>query len=221
MKTLVIAPHPDDELLGCGGTLLRRKAQGAAVAWLLVTGISEAQGWDAARVQRRDREIDAVRAAIGFDEIFNLRLPTTRLDELPAAEIVRQFSAVFSAFAPTEVLMPHWSDVHSDHRVVFDAGAACTKSFRYPSVRRVLAYETLSETDFGLLPHEAFAPNYFVDISGQLEAKIAALRIYESELGAPPFPRSIEAVRALVTCAARPPVSSLPRRSNYCVTAND
>jgi N-acetylglucosamine malate deacetylase 1 len=106
---------------------------------------------------------------------------------------------VFKEFAPDEVLLPHRGDVHSDHRVVFDAAAACTKWFRYPSVRRVLAYETLSETDFALPPQDAFVPNYFVDISGHLEAKIAALRIYESELGQPPFPRSVEAVRALAT----------------------
>lgn len=197
MKTLIIAPHPDDELLGCGGTLLRRKAEGAAVAWLIVTGISEAGGWDGARVARRDREIDAVRAAIGFDEVFNLRLPTMRLDEMSSTDLVGRFSEVFRAFAPSEVLLPHWGDVHSDHRIVFEAAAACTKSFRYPSVRRVLAYETLSETDFGLKPQDAFVPNYFVDISRQLDAKIAALGIYESELAPPPFPRSIEAVRAL------------------------
>jgi LmbE family N-acetylglucosaminyl deacetylase len=197
VKTLVIAPHPDDELLGCGGTLLRRKAEGGTLGWLIVTGITEAQGWDSERVQSRDREIDAVRAAVGFDEVFNLRLPTTRLDELPAGEIVEQFSRVFRQFAPEEVLLPHRGDVHSDHRVVFDAAASCTKWFRYPSVRRVMAYETLSETDFALQPQDAFVPNLFVDISAQLESKIAALRIYESELGKPPFPRSLEAVRAL------------------------
>lgn len=197
MKTLVIAPHPDDELLGCGGTLLRRKAEGAAVGWLIVTGISTDTGWTPERVRTRDAEIDAVSRAVGFDAVFNLGLPTTRLDEVPLGDLVTRMSAVFRDFAPTEVLLPNRGDAHSDHRIVFDAAVACTKWFRYPSVRRVLAYETLSETDFGLAPGEAFEPNYFVDISAHLEAKLAALRLYASELHDFPFPRSIEALRAL------------------------
>jgi N-acetylglucosamine malate deacetylase 1 len=197
VKTLVIAPHPDDELLGCGGTLIRRKAEGATLGWLIVTGISTDTGWDADKVSRRDAEIAAVTQAVGFDSVFNLRLPTTRLDEVPAGDIVAKISAVFREFEPHEVMLPHRGDAHSDHRIVFDSAAACTKWFRYPSVRRVMAYETLSETDFGLVPGESFQPNYFVDISAHLEAKLTALRIYASEMGAFPFPRSAEAVRAL------------------------
>jgi LmbE family N-acetylglucosaminyl deacetylase len=197
VKTLVIAPHPDDELLGCGGTLLRRKAEGGATGWVIVTGISTDSGWDPAKVRQRDAEIAAVNQAMGFDALFNLRLPTTRLDEVPTSELVAKLSAAFRDFAPTEVLLPNRGDAHSDHRIVFDAAAACTKWFRYPSVRRVLAYETLSETDFGLAPGETFQPNYFVDIGAHLEAKLAALKLYESELQAFPFPRSVEALRAL------------------------
>jgi len=138
-----------------------------------------------------------VKDAIGFNAMYNLRLLPTRLDELPVTSIVEKFSAVFRDFEPEEVLIPHRGDAHSDHRVVFDAAVACTKWFRYPSVRRVLAYETPSETDFGLGEGTGFMPNFFVDICAQLEAKIAALRIYESELGTFPFPRSVDAVRAI------------------------
>jgi len=197
LKTLVIAPHPDDELLGCGGTLLRRKAEGNRIAWLIVTAISTESGWDADKVRRREAELSAVRHKVGFDEVFNLGLPPARLDELSMGGIVEKIAAAFSAFEPEEVLLPHPGDAHSDHRVIFEAAAACTKWFRHPSVRRVLAYETLSETDSGLVPGAAFLPNYFVDIGDYLEPKLAALRIYESELGAFPFPRSELAVRAL------------------------
>ena len=81
--------------------------------------------------------------------------------------------------------------------MVFDAASACCKWFRYPSVRRVLAYETLSETEFGLDPDTRFHPNVFVDISAFLERKIELLQIYKSELGHFPFPRSATAVRVL------------------------
>ncbi|MBS0418961.1 MAG: PIG-L family deacetylase [Proteobacteria bacterium] len=199
LRTMVIAPHPDDELLGCGGTLLRRKAEGTELAWLIVTGISEAAGYSAEAVAARDAEIAQVAARVGFDQVFNLRLATARLDELPRADLVRRFSSAFEAFAPTEVLVPHPSDVHTDHRLVFETAAACTKWFRYPSVTRVLAYETLSETEFGLDADSYFRPNFYVDISRYLEAKLEALTIYRSELGQFPFPRSAEAVRALAS----------------------
>ena len=199
MKTLVIAPHPDDEILGCGGTLLRRRAEGAELGWLIVAGISEQAGWPAERVQQRDAEIARVAELIGFSQVFNLDLPTARLDRLPMADLIDRFSSVFKSFQPEEVFLPHPSDVHTDHRVVFDAAAACAKWFRYPSVRRVLAYETLSETEFGLDAERAFHPNYFVEISDFLERKLEAMAVYRSELGSFPFPRSIETIRALAT----------------------
>jgi len=197
MKTLIIAPHPDDEILGCGGTLLRKKFEGAELGWLIVTGISVEAGWTAERVSQRDAEITAVAEAIGFDRVFNLCLPTTQLDRLPMGSLVQQFSAVFQEFTPEEVMLPNRSDVHTDHRIVFDAAAACTKWFRYPSVRRVLAYETVSETEFGIDPACCFKPNYFVDIGRFLERKLEVLEFYRSELGQFPFPRSVEAVKAL------------------------
>jgi len=197
VKTLVVAPHPDDEILGCGGTLLRRKAEGAQLAWLLVTSVSEQAGFEAQRVAEREAELAKVAAAIGFDECFNLRLPPARLDEVPLGELVGKISDVFRTWQPEEILVPHFADAHSDHRVTFGAVAACTKWFRYPSVRRVLAYETPSETDFGLGGSEPFRPNVFVDISAHLARKLEILQIYRSELGEFPFPRSLEALRAL------------------------
>ncbi|HTE46553.1 MAG TPA: PIG-L family deacetylase [Gemmatimonadaceae bacterium] len=197
MRTLVVAPHPDDEILGCGGTLLRRKADRREIAWLIVTGMSPNEGWSAGRVRSRDAEIDRVAAIVGFDRVYNLRLPTAKLDTVPMADIVSRFSDVFNDFKPSEVFVPHRGDAHSDHRVSFDATTACTKWFRHPFVRRVLAYETPSETGFGLDQSAGFQPNVFVDVSTFLDQKIEALKVYQSELGAFPFPRSIEAVRAL------------------------
>ena len=197
MKSIVIAPHPDDEVLGVGGTLLRRKAEGAKVAWLIVTAISVQSGWSEEKVKQRADEIERITELFGFDEVFTLNFPTTQLDRVPMSDLVAGISEVFRSFKPEEVFVPHPSDVHTDHRVVFDAAASCTKWFRYPSVRRVLAYETLSETDFGLGADKGFSPNVFVDIEAFLDGKLRAMDIYESELGVFPFPRSHEAIRAL------------------------
>jgi len=197
LKVLIVGPHPDDELLGCGGTLLRYKAEGAELGWLIVTGISEETGWTATQVKLRETEIEQVQIGLGVDQLYNLRLPSTRLDTLPIADLIGQFSEVFREFQPEEIFVPHPADVHTDHRITFDAVAACSKWFRYPSIRRVLAYETLSETEFGLDQQNPFQPNVFVNISEYLERKVKLLKIYQSELEKFPFPRSEEAIRAL------------------------
>lgn len=197
MKTIVIAPHPDDEILGVGGTLLRRKSEGKKVAWLIVTGISVQSGWDEEKVKQRSDEIRRVGELFCFDEVFTLNFPTTQLDRVPMSDLVAGISNVFKSFKPEEVFVPHLSDVHTDHRIVFDAVASCTKWFRYPSVKRVLAYETLSETDFYLGNSQYFRPNVFVDIESFLSEKLRAMDIYASELGEFPFPRSHQAIQAL------------------------
>jgi len=199
MKTIVIAPHPDDEVLGAGGTLLRCKAEGAKVAWLIVTGISVESGWSEAKVKQRRDEIKQITSLFGFDEVFELNFQTTQLDRVPMSDLVAAVSNVFKTFEPEEVFVPHPSDVHTDHRIVFDAVASCTKWFRYSSVKRVLAYETLSETDFGLGTDQGFRPNVFVDIEHFLNDKLRAMDIYASEQGTFPFPRSHEAIKALAT----------------------
>lgn len=198
-RILVIAPHPDDETLGCGGTLLRMAEEGASIAWLIVTAMSRRGGFSDDDVQRREREIEDVSKAYGFCDTFRLRLPTRQLDALPMAELVAEFSSVFKSFQPQQVMLPYRMDVHTDHRVVFDAGAACSKWFRYSCVTKVLAYETLSETEFTLDARSVFQPNYYVDITRYLEQKIEIMSIYRSEISDFPFPRSAEAIRALAT----------------------
>ena len=101
-------------------------------------------------------------------------------------------------FKPTEVLLPFSGDTHSDHLYAFEAAQACVKSFRSPSVRRVLCYETLSETNFGINPiQNAFRPNLFVDITPHLDRKVELLRTYVSEIAEVSFPRSLSAIREL------------------------
>ena len=198
-RIIVIAPHPDDETLGVGGTLLRKKAEGATIAWVIVTTISKESGWSEEQVKQRDDEINRITQLYDFDEVYALNFQTTQLDVIPMSDIVMALSRVFKSFSPEEVFVPHPSDVHTDHRVVFNAVSACTKWFRYPSVKRVLAYETLSETDFGLGTDQAFRPNVFVDVTEFFSKKIKAMDIYASEVGDFPFPRSHEAIRALAT----------------------
>jgi LmbE family N-acetylglucosaminyl deacetylase len=195
---LVVAPHPDDETIGCGGTLLRHVAAGDEVHWLIVTAFTEADGIPLPAIVARRDEIVLAGRAYGFRRTHALDLPETRIDAMPLVELVRQIGEVVRCVAPEILYLPYRGDAHSDHRVVFDAAAACTKWFRFPSVRQVLAYETLSETDFGLNPdRNGFRPNVFYDISAQLEKKMAIMDLYASEMAPPPFPRSASAIRSL------------------------
>ena len=197
MKTIVVAPHPDDEVLGAGGTLLRRKFEGAKVAWLIVTTATNQAGWSSEQIKKRDNEIESIRKLFGFDSVFQLNLPTTQLDTVPTGELISAISEVFKTFEPDEVFVPHSSDVHTDHRIVFDAVVSCTTWCRHPSIKRVLAYETLSETDFASGTSQGFRPNIFVNIEPYLATKLRAMNIYKTEMGDFPFPRSNEAIQAL------------------------
>lgn len=193
---LAVAPHPDDETLGCGGTLLRHIAQGDAVHWVIATRMDPAT-FPAERVARREAEIAAVAKAYGFAGVHALGFPAASLDTVPRAQLIEALARIVRAVEPGTVLTPFPGDAHGDHRAVFEAVAACAKTFRYPSVETVLAYETLSETDFALDPAApTFRPNLFVEVGPFLERKIEIMRLYAGELGEHPFPRSVEAIRA-------------------------
>jgi LmbE family N-acetylglucosaminyl deacetylase len=199
LRALVVAPHPDDEVLGVGGTLLRRKSEGASLGWLIMTNISEEAGWTRKAVMQRKNEIEQITELFRFDSVFELGYNAAQLDQVPMSQLVSAISDVFVKYAPNEVYIPHSSDIHSDHRVTFQAVASSVKWFRSPSIKRVLTYETLSETEFGLEPNSAFYPNVFVNIEGYLEDKIRAMNVYSTEISDFPFPRSNEAISALST----------------------
>ncbi|UTV39266.1 PIG-L family deacetylase (plasmid) [Ensifer adhaerens] len=197
-KVAVVAVHPDDEAIGCGGTLLRHKAQGDEIHWIICTSMYEVEGFSSERVTSRDAEIDKVAGMFGFDGVHQLGLKTMRVDEYDASTLVGHFSRIFSLIQPEVVYLPFKSDVHSDHRHIFNAAFACTKSFRYPYIKRVLMMETASETEFAPATKEdVFLPNVFVDISPYFERKLEILQVFKSEFAPHPFPRSLRNAEAL------------------------
>ena len=199
MNTMVIAPHPDDEVLGVGGTLLRRKSEGAKISWVIVTSMTSEFGWCSDNIKKRSDEIGLISKLFGFDSVYELNFPTTRLDQVAMCDLVAAISNAFNSFEPEEIFLPHPSDVHTDHKIVFEAASSCAKWFRHPSVKRILTYETVSETDFGLVQNQSFCPNVFIDIQPFLKGKLGAMDIYKSEMGNAPFPRSAEVIQALAT----------------------
>jgi len=199
-KVLVIAVHPDDETLGCGGTLLKHKANGDAVHWLIVTSVQEQHGFASSVVETRRQEIKTASSMYGFDGVHHLDFPTMQLDDIPFSRLIGSISDVFGQVEPDIVYLPFKGDVHTDHHVVFKAAYSCTKSFRYPYIKKIMMMETLSETEFApAITEDSFAPNLFVDITDFIERKIEIMKTYKSEMRKHPFPRSERNIRALAT----------------------
>jgi len=200
MKVIVRSAHPDDEILGCGGTLLKHKTNGDELFWIIVTNVLENHGFSQKRIETRQQEIEMVKNMLGVSLVYKLNYPTMGLDSNSINKMIPQISDIFNQIKPDVIYLMNRSDAHSDHRITFDAVMACTKSFRYPSIKKVLMYECISETEFApALPEKVFIPNYFVDISPFLEKKLAIMQIYESELEEHPFPRSLKNIEALAT----------------------
>lgn len=194
MRALVVSPHPDDETLGAGGTLLKLKDRGHEIFWMNVTNMKLEYGYSEERVAERNEEIEKVRMAYKFDGFWNLEIEPAGVDKHETGELVSRFKTVLEEVEPALLLVPYRYDVHSDHRVIFDAMYSCTKAFRAPYLKTVLSMEILSETDQAQC-ETAFSPNVFIDVSRYIEKKIEIMRMYKSEIDTPPFPRNENAIR--------------------------
>lgn len=197
-KVLVLAVHPDDETLGCGGTLLRHKANGDDVFWLIATCMKEEDGFSRDDIVSRQKQIQNVANMYEFSRACNLEIPTTRVDEYSMNELIKRISKVIQDIKPNIIYLPFREDVHSDHRRIFTAAYSCIKSFRCCFIEKTLMMETISETEFAPAMNGClFIPNYFVDISSFFEQKLAIMKVYESEVTEHPFPRSLDNIEAI------------------------
>jgi LmbE family N-acetylglucosaminyl deacetylase len=186
-NVLIVAVHPDDETIGCGGTIFHHKENGDNVSCLFITEGNEFQ----------KKTIPVLNDFYGFDRVYSLNLPEIILDDMSLSTIIPLISNVFKESNANIIYLPNRSDPHSDHRKTFDACQACIKSFRYPSIKKIMMLDVISETDFApALPENIFIPHVFVDITKHMDKKIEALKIFESELFEAPFTRSIDTMRA-------------------------
>jgi len=198
MKILSISVHPDDETLGCGGTLIKHKNCGDDIFWLILTDASEKLGYSQEFVTKRQKQIKAVSQKYQFSKTYSLSLPTTKLHQVDFSEIITKISSVIQEIQPEVIYTVNRSDIHTDHQVAAKAVMSSTKSFRNHFIKRILMYECISETEISPpLPENIFIPQVYSDISGFLEKKIEIMKIYESELQESPLPRSVENMKAL------------------------
>jgi len=195
---LVIAPHPDDESLGCGGTLLKHLDCGDRVHWLIITGMDSPR-FSEDEINIRSKEIKKVNEMYGFSSITEFNYPPAKLDQVETSKIIEDLNHCIKQIKPNTIYTVFRNDAHSDHQVVFDATMSVTKSFRNSYTKRVLVYETPSETNFSNPLASIFKPNLYINIEDFLEKKLQILNIYNSEMGNFPFPRSSEAIKALAS----------------------
>lgn len=203
MNVLVFAPHPDDEILGCGGTMARHVAAGDEVTVCVVTSggppvydnsVAVKNGWP----HNLYPEIKKSHEIIGVKETIFLGLPCVLLEQEPRHIVNGKILDVVQRIKPDAVFIPHFGDMQKDHAITSEAVMVAMRPKYGHVVRSVYAYETLSETEWNIPhPSNAFLPNTFVDISPYLELKLAAMQCYRSQLSPFPDPRSLEAVRAL------------------------
>lgn len=200
---LVVAAHPDDEVLGCGGSIARWKHEGFGVHLLLLADGVSSRGTVPADVDQDSLKtrIDSMHRAceiLGIDSVTSHALPDNRLDTIPLLDIVKIIDETIKIIQPFSVLSHHAGDVNIDHRIVHDAVIAACRPVPQHPVSELLFFEVPSSTEWHFSQSAAFCPNYFIDVTKHVDTKLAALNAYRAELREFPHPRSIAAVTALM-----------------------
>jgi LmbE family N-acetylglucosaminyl deacetylase len=196
-SVLVVAPHADDEVLGAGGTIARFANEGAQVTVAVLTGgfpphFAAGEEDHIRQEAIRSHEILKVKETVYFD------FPAAALDTVPHREVNQALNSLYQRITPTYVFVPFWGDVHRDHQAAFQSAVVMCRPTGGHLPRSVLAYETISETNWNAAPvTPGFLPNTYIDISDYLETKLEAFRAYASQVRPYPHERSIETMQAI------------------------
>ena len=201
---LVVAAHPDDEVLGCGATMARLAAEGQPVHIAIlgegITSRSSRDDSDAKLLRRLHQQAEAAALKVGAKDVVLFKLPDNRLDTLPMLEIAKLIEDLIQKLRPAVIYTHHPGDLNLDHGIVHRAVLIATRPVLGHPVRQILTFEVPSSTEWAFQKIEpVFRPNVFVEVSKTLDAKIAALACYDSETRDFPHPRSEQTLRAIAT----------------------
>lgn len=192
---LVVAPHLDDEVLGCGGSIVKHKKKGDRVFVAFVANRVYNHKFDPAKMEVELSHLKNAKKVLGYDDYVYFGLPDEELDNY-VQQILIKLEDYISNLKPQVIYSPFHQDNNQDHRAIADAIRVALRPAAATYVKRWLLYETPSSTEQSPpLQGMAFHPNYYADISAELDTKIKALSCYETEARKFPHPRSPEAVR--------------------------
>lgn len=191
---LVVAAHPDDEVLGCGGTIARLSQEGYGVyIAILGEGITSRHGQqDQVQVEILHKCSQQVAKLLGVKDLFTYNLPDNRFDTVPLLNVIKIIEELVEYLQPETIYTHHSDDLNIDHMVVHRAVLTSARPLTSCPVREIYTFEVASSTEWGV--HPTFYPNVFVDIHSTLETKIRAMSLYESEVRKFPHPRSPKAL---------------------------
>ena len=199
---LVIAAHPDDELLGEGATIRKLVNGGAdARAVILAEGLTSRatsrEESDLSELSELQRDAKAASLDIGYSSIDFCGLPDNRMDGVDLLDIVKTVSRYIDEYEPDTIFTHHHGDLNIDHRRACEAVLTACRPVGKIGVERIYSFETPSSTEWNYAYAESFCPNVYFDVSDTLEAKIRGMGRYRSEGAPAPHPRSGESLRAL------------------------
>lgn len=197
MRVLIFAPHPDDEVIGVGGTIAKRVNTGDEVYVCVVTKGQEPM-FKKEFIEQGRKECREADAKLGVTETIFLDFPAVMLETVPRHELNGKISDLIQSLKPEEIFIPHRGDMQLDHQIVGDSVMVAVRPRGEYYPKRVYAYETLSETGWNI-PNaiNEFIPNVYEDISDTIEQKLSAMRLFQSQLAEFPNARSIGAIEAL------------------------
>lgn len=196
MNILVIAPHGDDEVLGAGGALAKHAKAGDTLYRCIVTK-TYPPDWPVSFQKEREKEIARSGKILNIKETFSLGFPTVKLDTIPQKELNDRLSEIVKEVKPDIVYTASGKDLNRDHRLVFEATLVATRPVPGSSVKKLLSYEVVSETEWGR-SLGVFRPTYYIPLTREdVQMKLTAMKEYQSELRAYPHPRSLSVLETL------------------------
>jgi LmbE family N-acetylglucosaminyl deacetylase len=196
---LVIAAHPDDEVLGCGGTLAKMARNGFSVHGIIVSeGITSRNGKNSSRLLTNlRRENKKSSKIIRFNSMKLLNYPDNKLYSVDFLQLVQNFENIITRLKPSIIFTHHSGDLNIDHEIVNRAVITASRPINKDSVKKILTFETPSSSEWKFDEKNYFIPNYFENIEKYLKYKITALKSYKSEMRKFPHPRSIENIKSI------------------------
>ena len=197
---LIIASHPDDEVLGCGGTLYNLKKNGAKISALFLSDGESSRNHPKIHKLILDRKKQAIKAGriIGIKKIIFGDFPDNSMDSVPILKIIQFIEKQIKIIKPDAIFTHFESDLNIDHQITSKAAITACRPIKNQTVKSILFFEILSSSEWNIsIKNKNFKPNYFVDISKSLKFKLKALKCYRREIKKWPHPRSIEGVKLL------------------------